>query len=282
MKRLVVGLLFLLGATDAHAARLEPAEPQLGERAVLRLEAAPVDSTENPTGNGVALRATPTPTVFTVVPVRVGEVAIAIPARQDTLRWTVQPRLAQAAPDSLRPLARVGEIGPTWWPYVAALVALLALLLVWWMRRRGTAEVAPAFELPTEPPHEVALRRLDQILASGWIPAGRFDEVYVEASHALRGYVGGRFRVPALDWTTSETVERLIAVGYERETVAPVDPLLRAADAVKFAAQRPSEHQAEQWIAEARSWIEHTAVPVVHSTPEAVRAARELHGGKPS
>jgi len=276
-------LLVCASVLSAAAARLEPADPQLGERARLVLDSVPADSTEVPRGSNVVLRETADPRLFEVIAVRVGDAAIALPATGDTLKWTVQPRLAQATPDSLRPIQRVGTIGPDWRLHTL-LVALvvLALLVWWWVRRRNAPPVPTTFQVPLEPPHEVALRRLQEIRDAGWIDRGEFDRVYVEASRALRGYVSGRYRVPALDWTTSETIDRLLDAGYEREDVAAVDPLLRAADEVKFAAQRPSEHQAERWIDEARGWIEHTAVPVVYSTPEAIRAAEELHGGHAS
>lgn len=263
----------------ARAATLDPPDPQLGERALLVLEAAPADSTEMPRGQNVVLRATGDPLRFQVIPVRVGAAAIALPASEDTLRWEVQPRLAQATPDSLRPLDRVGEIGPDYRAHVALLLLALAALAAWWWRRRVRAVAPSAFEIPSEPPHERALQRLARIRDEDWIARGEFERFYVEASHALRDYVGGRFRVPALDWTTTETVDGLLDAGYARDAVGAVDPLLRAADEVKFAGARPSPHQAERWIDDAREWIEATAVPVVHSTPEALQAARELHGG---
>jgi hypothetical protein len=270
--------VLLVALATAHAqapAVLEPAAPQLGERATLRLAETPVDSTHWPRSFGAILRATPDAQVFDVVVTRVGEAFVVLPATGDTLRWSLQPRLTAASPDSLRPWVRVGDLGPNWWPTLALAVAILAPL-IWWARRLlrpQDAETEPVF---AEPAHVLALRQLDELVAKGWIAAGRFDEFYVEASHALRAYVSGRFGVPALDWTTEETLDRLLAAGHDRIRVAPIDPLLRAADIVKFAAQRPSEHQAEQWLVRAREWIEGTAVEPVYSTPEALRAAARL------
>lgn len=281
---LLLCVAFALGSTRpgwAQEAALDPATPQLGERARLRLQSAPQDSTLLPQGLHVALRATADPRVFEVVVTRVGEASIVLPATGDTLRWQVEPQLASAAPDSLRPWMRVGELGPNWWPTVLAVVAILAPL-AWWiatlLRRRSDDD----FEFTAvEAPHLAALRRLDELEARGWIAAGRFDEFYVEASHALRAYVGGRYGVPALDWTTDETLDRLLAAGHERQDLAPIDPLLRAADVVKFAAQRPSEHQAEQWLVRARAWILATAIEPSYSTPEALAAAAHLRDRGP-
>lgn len=271
-------LIAAAGAGRASVgAVVEPSAPQLGERALLRLQAAPADSTELPRALDVALRATADPKVFEVIATRVGLARIVLPATGDTLSWDVQPRLAEVTPDSLRPWARVGDLGPNWWPTALVLLALLTPLGWWMSRLRRRSE---PFEIQlVEPPHVIALRRLDELAARGWIAAGRFDEFYVEASHTLRAYVGGRFGVPALDWTTDETFDRLLAAGHERQTLAPIDPLLRSADIVKFAGQLPTEHQAESWLARAREWIESTAVEPVYSTPEALEAAARLRGG---
>lgn len=161
---------------------------------------------------------------------------------------------------------------------MAALILPPSLLLL--RRLLRPRPVAAPFGLPTEPPHLVALQRLDQVEAKGWPREGRFDLFYVEASHALRAYIGGRYRVPALDWTSSEVVERLERAGYSRAGIESVDPLLQSADAVKFAGDRPTEHQADEWLARAREWIQRTAVEPIYSTPEAIAAANAWNAGR--
>jgi hypothetical protein len=131
--------------------------------------------------------------------------------------------------------------------------------------------------MEAEPAHVVALRRLDQIDREGWPSRGEFERFYVEASHAVREYIGRRFRVDALDATSEETLRRLTEVGYAAERMGPVDPLLRSADEVKFAAHRPTEHSAEEWLRTAREWIVQTGVAAVWTTPETVAAIGELH-----
>lgn len=279
---LLLGLL--VGATVARATsaepRLEPSAPGLGEPARLRLEAAPADSSRWPRGLGVEVEPTDDPTVFRVLPLRVGEVGIIAPGWADTLAWTVPGRVQAPDPESLRPLRSQGEVGPVWWPHLllgGLLAALLAWLLYQRLRRRGAA--IEIYEPPTEPPHRRALRRLDALAGGSLLEKGDFESWYVEGSHALREYVGGRYRVPALDWTRGELLTRLVEAGFEKRNLEEIDPLLDEADGVKFAGRRPTVHQAERWLRSIRAFVEATAIERVYSTPEALAAARRMNEG---
>lgn len=266
----------------ADSVTLEPPSPGLGEEAVLRLSSTSVDSASiPPVGVGVDLSEGPEPGTFTVVPIRVGRVGIALPpADGDTLWWEVARSIEQPSPERLRPLKSSGEIGPNWWPTILGGLALLLPPLLWLARRAGRrGRSRPAFAIPEEPAHVVALRRLEEIANSGWLQAQEYDRYFVEASHALRAYIGGRYRVPVLDWTSREVEEGLQRAGYDRETVAAVAPLLREADEVKFAGERPTQHAAEGWLDRAREWILATKVEPRFSTPEALAAAESFGPG---
>ena len=294
--RSVLGFLVALGlasigwtadsswAQDEAESLLEPAVPALGQSAWLEWELAVSDSTLIPRGLGAAVRESDTPGRFEVVPLRVGPVALVLPRAQgvaDTLRFEVPRSIEAGQMPPPRPLHGVGIIRPNWWPSILLILAVLSPLLFWlWRRRQLRGRSRSAFPLLAEPAHVVALRRLAEIEASGWLEAGHFDRYYVEASHALREYISGRFRVPALDWTSHEVLERLGQAGYEKSMVGDVQPLLSSADHVKFASERPSSHRAHEWLGTARSWIEQTLVEPVYTTPESVAAAQELTEGR--
>lgn len=275
-------LLPLLLASAAGAATLEPPAPQLGEAATLRMEAAPADSTLFPLGMGVALERQDA-TTWSLLVVAVGEVGVVLPsaAGADTLRWEVAGQLEQVDPSLARPLHPGPRLRANWWPHLLLAALLLALLALWAWRRlvagRGEAALNP---VPDEPPHVVALRRLAELEASGWLAAGDAARFYVEASAALRGFVAGRFGVPALDWTSQETSERLAASGHPPQASRGLLPLLREADAVKFAGERPAEPAGKAWIATARQYIEQHAVEPVFQGEAALAAARRLGGGR--
>ena len=205
--RLLLTACMVLVASAGSAATLDPPNPKLGQRAMLRLEVAPADSTEWPVGLNAAVRATDDPMEFELIPLRVGTIAVALPAVGDTLRIEVAGSIEDARPELLRPLHSVGKLGPRWGTTIA--VASLLLLLVlgglfWWFRRR--AEMAPVPVVPPEPAHLVALRELDRLRRDRLLEGGRFEEFYVRGSHVLREYAGRRFGLPVLDWTTTETL----------------------------------------------------------------------------
>lgn len=291
--RFVPAALLLLPAIGGNpctsaAATLEPARPGLGQRAVLRLQQAAADSSQQPVGLGVALLATADPRVLTAVPLQVGRVGIALgageseapgaaPGARDTLWWEISGQLAEASPDSLRPLKAAPELGPNWLPTALILAVLLGMPAWWLWRRRGRRPArALAFPLPEEPAHRVALRRLAEIAGTRWLEDGQFDRYFVECTRAMRAYIAARYRVPALDWTSDEIVERLRQAGYDRRDLADVGPLLAEADRVKFGADRPTQHSSQQWLGRARTFIEYTAVEPEFTTPEAVAAAAAL------
>jgi hypothetical protein len=265
-------------AEGVLAAEMRPTAPGLGELGVLELTTASADSSELPLGLSVWIGATRDPKLFELRPLRVGKVGVAL-AGGDTLWWEVPSSIEEARPELLRPIKSVGSIGPNWWPTLAVVLAIL-LPALWWLRQkmRRPTRSRTAFPIPPEPPHRRALRRLDALAASDMLPRGAFASFYVEGSHTLREYVQGRFRVPALDWTSAELIERMKEAGYRPEDIQFMAPLLGEADTVKFAGDRPSDHGATRWLEEIRDFVEHTAVEMRFSTPEALAAAEQMTG----
>ncbi len=274
---LLVLLSIVLGAAGQEKMRLDPPVPHLGERATLSLDHAAKDSTEFPVGIHAAIRPTEDPAVFTLIPLQVGMVGTTLPGSSDTLFFAVP---ATMDPDSLpapRPLQSIGILRPKWWPTIAGILLLLsplAYLATRWLRRGKSRTVA--FPLVAEAVHLTALRKLQEIEDSSLLREGKFDAYYVAVSHALRAYLAGRFRVPALDWTVNEIKERLVAAGYEPELFTSALGLLRQADEIKFARGRPTEHQAREWLEAARGYIHDTKVEPVYTTQESVRALVRL------
>lgn len=277
---LLIGLGLVASTGAVAAPRIDPAEPGLGERADLILDEAPADSLSWPQGFGTRIEATTDPIVFRVTPIRVGEVGVAFAGTEDTLAWTVAGSIDNPASEGLSPLRSQGDVGPVWWPHLILAALLLAgLVLALYQRVRRRQAPVEVYEPPAEPPHLRALRRLDEMSRSGWLVEGNFERWYVEGSHTLREYLGGRYRVPALDWTSGELLKRLVDAGFERRDLESIDPLLHQADDVKFAARRPTEHQAQEWWRQIRGFVEATALERVYSTPEALAAARRMNEG---
>lgn len=260
MIRVVPWLVFLLLPALASAAiRLEPEVPRLGEKALLRLESAPADSTDHPVGLNAAVRPTEDPLIFEFVPLRVGSVGVVMPATSDTVRFTVPATIEDPRPELLRPLRFVGELGPHWGLTAAAALAVLAAvaaLVAWWFRRRRSPQVE--VPVPLEPAEVIAMRELDALEREQLVQARRFEEFYVRGSHILREYAGRRYELPVLDWTTRETLEALYDLPKAQPQAGRVAPLLNAADEVKFARHEPQVEDGLHWMREARLYVEST------------------------
>jgi hypothetical protein len=267
--RLLLTACMVLVTSTGSAATLDPPNPNLGQRARLRLEVAPADSTEWPVALNAALRATDDPREFELVPLRVGTIAVALPAVGDTLRVEVAGSIEEARPELLRPLHSVGRLGPRWGTTIALASLLLLVVLgvlFWWFRRR--AGMTPVPVIPPEPAHLVALRELDRLRRDRLLEGRRFEEFYVRGSHVLREYAGRRFGLPVLDWTTTETLDYLRTAAVAESTVEAIAPLLGAADEVKFARHEPQSGDGEHWLGRAREFVDVTTLAEEPATPE--------------
>jgi hypothetical protein len=258
VSRYFLFLLVFLPAL-APAGTLEPDPPALGERALLRLETAPADSTQWPVGLNAAIRATVDPAEFEFVPLRVGTVGAVLPATGDTLFFEVPTTIDEVRPEFLRPLASIGDIAPDWRLTILLAVLVLGLVAaaiwVYFARRRSQA---PVVLPPPEPAEIVAMRELARLEDEHLVEAGRFEEFYVRGSHILRDYAGRRFGLPVLDFTTSETLDSMRDDERASGFVSGIAPLLIAADEVKFARHHPERADGEHWLRSARDFVEIT------------------------
>lgn len=279
MRRVLFALACLLPAV-AGAATLEPEVPALGQRALLRLEVAPTDSTEWPIGLNAAVRATADPEVFEFMPLRVGVVGAVLPATGDTLRVEVPTTLPEVRPEFLRPLQATGDIRPDWAPTLLLVAAILGLLggLLYALIRRRRPQAAVAGP-PPEPAEVVALRELARLENERLVEAGRFEEFYVRGSHILREYAGRRFDIPVLDYTTTETLDSMRDIQAAEPWADRIAPLLYAADEVKFARHEPGRDDGEYWLREARTFVESTTE---EPEPEGAGPDDDVSGDRPA
>ncbi|MBX5481633.1 MAG: hypothetical protein IRZ16_07305 [Myxococcaceae bacterium] len=114
----------------------------------------------------------------------------------------------------------------------AAVAALVYAAYRWWKRPRPAAEVPQGPPLPLD---QRTRKMLDELRAERLPAQGRIKEFYSRLTDIIRGYVGERFGVEALDLTTTELITALRDVpapGLPREDFAR---LLEQADLVKFA-----------------------------------------------
>ncbi len=146
--------------------------------------------------------------------------------------------------------------------------ALLAYLLYrWWKRPRPLAALKPA--LPALPLEVRTRNALDALAAEHLPEQGRSKEFYVQLTDIVRGYVGERYRVEALECTSRELVDRLRPVPDDALPKEALAQFLFDADLVKFAkAERsPDQCQASLEFAYHLLTVTTPSTPSTPSTP---------------
>lgn len=175
--------------------------------------------------------------------------------RSPELPVTVRSLLADGFdPSRIRDVKGAVEIPlESRWPWILG-GALLAAILGWlgWRWWRGRPSVAP----PPEPAHTRALRELDDLAARQLPQKGLVLDFYVLLSDTVRRYVEGRFGIRAPEQTTKEFLQAArhhpaIREDHQRMLAA----FLRAADMVKFAAQRPGPSECDRGLDAARGFV---------------------------
>jgi hypothetical protein len=165
----------------------------------------------------------------------------------------VQTAITDAKPDNARPVTRIEELPtpPTQppeamvWPFLLALGAVFAAVLVAGVIRRARAKPPPL------PPGEWALRELDRVERDGL--AGRAVADRVAA--VLREYVERRHGLLATKLTTTELLVACEAAGWPTERTGPLGEVLERCDRAKFAGDEPDAGEAAELVVQAREWV---------------------------
>ena len=175
------------------------------------------------------------------------EVASALPQE---IKATLHPEA-----DELPLIDRTGGARWPWW--IAAAVVVVAAPLLWryWSASRSRARRHSAYEL--------AMNRLDRLLARPRAEPEQVDEFFVELSAIVRWYLETRFELRAPELTTEEFLS-LVSSSSELNPSVVGDyrlllrDFLNRADLVKFANFRPAERDIEESVAAARRFLNET------------------------
>lgn len=128
-------------------------------------------------------------------------------------------------------------------PYVLGVIVLaaLAVLAVWLVRRYGRKGAGD--NVRKDPPHVVALRKLDSLRGNRlWAP-DKQKAFYSGVTDALREYIVSRYGISAMEMTTAEIFSDLSGKNVPADLYEEMKSLFERADYVKFAKYVASEQE---------------------------------------
>jgi hypothetical protein len=183
----------------------------------------------------------------------------AVSVTTDPIALEVASVLKQGETDLAATKGVVDPREPTPWLLIGlggAALLMGAGVTAWLLMRKREVVAPPPVLVPA---HELALRRLDGLMAKRLVESGRFEPFYAEASWILRTYIEDRFGLHAPDRTTEEFLQesRTSAVLVD-EDVRVLERFMGHVDLVKFAAVTPSEREAQSVAGTVREFIERT------------------------
>ena len=176
------------------------------------------------------------------------------------LTLTVRSLLTEEAALELRPPKPLAHWPRSPWFWVAGAttaLALIAALLYFLFRHRPTLLQTPA---PAPPrPDEVALRRIEALVAKHYIEDDQHEPFFVELSDIVRHYLEDRFDLDAPEQTTEEFIRdaarsRLLSDAHQQLT----RDFLEQCDLVKFARWTPERSAMEAGLDAARRLVVET------------------------
>jgi hypothetical protein len=150
------------------------------------------------------------------------------------------------------------------WILLALLVAILVILVLWIIKRYKENRPIKLLEKPKEPAHLIAFRRLEALKEKKLYEKSKIKEYYSELTDILRTYIEQRFRIQALERTSSEILADFkMRKIIDDEEFQMLKDVLTMADLAKFAKYYPSSDVGDKNFEETKIFIDKTKEEIV-------------------
>lgn len=168
----------------------------------------------------------------------------------------------QSEEEEFRPLKPIFDFAAAWWPYILALLLLMAAgwYLYYLYYEKGLEPAEPVVRQEYSPtPFQDPLNRLKNILSQlkgySLSTENDFKVFYINLGDAIREYFEDLYHIPALESTSREILYELERRSVDEELVDKTKAVLREADMVKFAKFTPTEAQAAKALEKADAFL---------------------------
>jgi hypothetical protein len=231
----------------------------------IKVTATPIEGALPPTSAPATSPASTSPAV--TAPADIAGETLDSPAIPVTVKSVVG---ADADPAAFRDIRGVVEVpvDRSWnWTRISIIAAIAVVVLAIIITIIVALLRRPVKLPPPAPPHVIALRRLQELAASGLIERKQFHPFHVQLADIVRTYIEQRFGIMAPEQTTEEFLRE---IARDERLPAQHQPtlsaFLRFADMVKFALLEPQADDSRNALSQARVFVEAT-VPQINSSP---------------
>ena len=150
-----------------------------------------------------------------------------------------------------------GELLP--WILLAILVVLVAYRTYKYFINREKKIGDDRSLMPSEPIHIIALRELDKLEKLKLWQKGEIKEHYSVLTETVRRYLDMRYLISSMETTSSETMEALKEIGFDKQEMRELlEKLFLNADLSKFAKYVPDNEYNSMSIDLARHFVKET------------------------
>ena len=190
----------------------------------------------------------------------------------DTTKGPVDIKRPYGAPVTLKEVS----------PYILGIIligALLFFLFYYIQRKRKNKPVFARPAKPKEPAHVIALRELDRIKEGKLWQTEQIKTYYSMVSDTLRTYIENRFGIPAMEYTTEETIRafELNKDFISSKSFEELKNILSLSDLVKFAKYHPLPDDHNLTLMNAYFFVNQTKLEVKKtSQPEDDREGEDV------
>ena len=159
--------------------------------------------------------------------------------------------------------------------YVLILLAAVAIIciIVRYIRYRRQNRDFFGRPIVQDPPHIVALRKLEKLRGEKLWQCGREKQYYTGITDALREYIENRYNIGAREMTSAEILDNLKDKQIEARVFSELDDLLKTADLVKFAKFSPDNDSNEEAVPKAVRFVNSTFMQEMEQEKEKEKEA---------
>ena len=154
-------------------------------------------------------------------------------------------------------------------PYILGGLILLGLLIYLAIRfanKKNLPSILP--EPPKIPAHIIAIENLKRIEEQKLWQNGQIKKYHSEVSDTIRMYIEHQFTIPAMEFTTDETLSNFGKTMINVEQKEKLRSILQTADLVKFAKSEPVSYENEQSMTFATDFVMSTIPQTFESKKE--------------